>query len=120
MDTYADVARFAALHGVTVGKRGRLLTLDWQRQRSFVVQHRPSDRTELGRFHADRDVIAVATAAQKSGSLRSWTIAGVHPVVTDPPPSKWSTLSYGFALKEDRNAEEELQAGGDRRQAAAG
>ena len=30
----------------------------------------------------------------------------------DPPPLKWSTLSYGFALKEDRNAEEELQAGG--------
>src|SRR5690349_12478352 len=22
----------------------------------------------------------------------------------DPPPLKWSTLSYGFALKEDRNA----------------
>ena len=38
----------------------------------------------------------------------------------DPPPLKWSTLSYGFALKEDRNAEEELQAGGDRHQAAAG
>jgi hypothetical protein len=38
----------------------------------------------------------------------------------DPPPLKWSTLSYGFALKEDRNAEEELQAGGDRREAAAG
>jgi hypothetical protein len=38
----------------------------------------------------------------------------------DPPPLKWSTLSYGFALKEDRNAEEELQAGRDRRQAAAG
>jgi hypothetical protein len=40
--------------------------------------------------------------------------------VHDPPPLKWPTLSYGFALKEDRNAEEELQAGGDRRQAAAG
>jgi hypothetical protein len=39
---------------------------------------------------------------------------------SDPPPLKWSTLSYGFAHKEDRNAEEELQAGGDRRQAAAG
>src|SRR5690348_16044342 len=32
----------------------------------------------------------------------------------DPPPLKWSTLSYGFALKEDRNADEELQAGGVR------
>ena len=38
----------------------------------------------------------------------------------DPPPLKWSTLSYGFARKEDRNAEEELQAGRDRRQAAPG
>jgi hypothetical protein len=38
----------------------------------------------------------------------------------DPPPLKWSTLSYGFAVKEDRNAEEELQAGRDRGQAAAG
>ena len=38
----------------------------------------------------------------------------------DPPPAKWSTLSYGFAVKEDRNAEEELQAGRDCRQAAAG
>ena len=27
----------------------------------------------------------------------------------DPPPLKWSTLSYGFARKEDRNAKEELQ-----------
>jgi hypothetical protein len=27
---------------------------------------------------------------------------------------KWSTLSYGFARKEDRNAKEELQAGRDR------
>src|ERR1051325_8893124 len=38
----------------------------------------------------------------------------------DPPPLKWSILSYGFARKEDRNAEEELQAGRDRRQAAPG
>jgi hypothetical protein len=38
----------------------------------------------------------------------------------DRPPLKWSTQSYGFALKEDRDAEEELQAGRDRRQAAAG
>ncbi len=37
----------------------------------------------------------------------------------DPPPLKWSTLSYGLA-KEDRDAEEELQARRDRRQAAAG
>jgi hypothetical protein len=33
---------------------------------------------------------------------------------------KWSTPSYGFAPEEDRDAEEELQAGGDRRQTAAG
>src|ERR1043166_7306780 len=33
----------------------------------------------------------------------------------DPPPLKWSTLSYVFAGKEDRNAEEALQAGRDRR-----
>jgi hypothetical protein len=38
----------------------------------------------------------------------------------DPPPLKWSTLSYGFAHKEDCDAKEELQAGRDRRQAAAG
>ena len=38
----------------------------------------------------------------------------------DPPPLKWSALSYGFCSKEDRDAEEELQAGRDRRQAAAG
>jgi transposase len=37
----------------------------------------------------------------------------------DPPPPKWSTLSYGLA-KEDRDAEEELQAGRDRHQTAAG
>src|ERR1043166_6566771 len=30
---------------------------------------------------------------------------------SDPPPLKWSTLSYVFARNEDRNAEEELQAG---------
>src|ERR1043166_5433627 len=39
---------------------------------------------------------------------------------TDPPPLKWSSLSYVFAGKEDRNAKEDLQAGGDRCQAAAG
>ena len=39
--------------------------------------------------------------------------------LAEPPPPKWSTLSYGLA-KEDRDAEEELQAGRDRRQAAAG
>src|ERR1044071_4885753 len=38
----------------------------------------------------------------------------------DPPPVKWSSLSYVFAGKEDRNAKEDLQAGGDRCQAAAG
>jgi len=38
----------------------------------------------------------------------------------DRPPLKWSTLSYGFALEEDRNAEEDVQAGRDCRQAAAG
>src|SRR5512135_1742919 len=38
----------------------------------------------------------------------------------DPPPLKWSALKYGFANpKEDHNAEEEAQAGRDRRQAAA-
>jgi hypothetical protein len=30
---------------------------------------------------------------------------------TDSPPLKWSSLSYGFALKEDRDAKEDLQAG---------
>jgi hypothetical protein len=39
---------------------------------------------------------------------------------SDPPPLKWSTLSYGFGLKEGRDAEEELQAGRDRRQVASG
>jgi hypothetical protein len=34
--------------------------------------------------------------------------------------AKWSTLSYSFGWKEDRDAEEALQAGRDRRQAAAG
>jgi len=33
---------------------------------------------------------------------------------------KWSSLSYGFCSKEDRDAEEDLQAGRDRREAAAG
>jgi hypothetical protein len=37
----------------------------------------------------------------------------------DRPPLKWSTLSYGF-LEEDRDAEEDLQAGRDCRQAAPG
>ena len=36
---------------------------------------------------------------------------------TDPPPLKLSSLSYGFALKEDHDAKEELQAGRDCRQA---
>jgi len=61
------------------------------------------------------------------GKCESWCLMKgdnnrvlVDPVDPDPPPLKWSTLSYGFALKEDRNAEEELQAGGDRREAAAG
>src|SRR5262249_10599033 len=39
---------------------------------------------------------------------------------SDPPPVKWSTLSYGFAHKGGCNAEEELQAGGDWREAAPG
>jgi hypothetical protein len=38
----------------------------------------------------------------------------------DRPPSKWSTVSYVFALEEDCDAEEDLQAGRDRRQVAAG
>jgi hypothetical protein len=44
----------------------------------------------------------------------------VYDLVIDPPPAKWSGLSYGFCSKEDRDAEESLQAGGDRREAAAG
>jgi hypothetical protein len=32
----------------------------------------------------------------------------------DRPPLKWSNLSNGFALEEDRDTEEELQAGRDR------
>lgn len=52
--------------------------------------------------------------------LRSlWSADGGFTAI-DPPPLKWSTLSYGFAHKEDQNAKEELQAGRDRRQAAAG
>jgi PAS domain S-box-containing protein len=38
----------------------------------------------------------------------------------DPPPAKWSTLSYGFCSKEDRDAKEAVQAGRDCREAAAG
>ena len=41
-------------------------------------------------------------------------------VVVDRPPLKWSALSYGFGSKEDRDAEENLQAGRDRREAAPG
>jgi hypothetical protein len=38
---------------------------------------------------------------------------------SNPPPLLVGTVSYGLA-KEDRNGEEELQAGRDCRQAAAG
>src|SRR4051794_1017490 len=47
-------------------------------------------------------------------------VAGGGATGADRPPLKWSTLSYGFCFKEDRNAEKELQAGRDRRQVAAG
>ena len=40
--------------------------------------------------------------------------------VLDPPPSKWSALKYGNVPEEDHDAEEETQAGRDRRQVAAG
>src|SRR5947209_4067240 len=36
-----------------------------------------------------------------------------HP---DPPPLKWSALEYGFRPEEDRDGEEETQAGRDCRQ----
>jgi hypothetical protein len=39
---------------------------------------------------------------------------------SEPPSLKWSDLKYVFCIKEDRYAEEEVQAGGDRRQAKAG
>src|SRR3954447_6807579 len=32
---------------------------------------------------------------------------------SDPPPLKWSALSYGFRAEEDHDAEEETQARGD-------
>src|SRR4051812_46552699 len=39
---------------------------------------------------------------------------------TDAPPLEWSALRYGFRAKEDRDAEEETQARGDRFEAAPG
>jgi adenylate cyclase len=48
----------------------------------------------------------------------SRVIEGIKEI--DRPPAKWSTQSYGFGLKEDRDAEEELQARRGCRQAAAG
>src|SRR5215471_6116508 len=50
----------------------------------------------------------------------NWPLATRFATGSDPPPVKWSTLSYGFAHKDDCNAEEELQAGGDCREAAPG
>ena len=38
----------------------------------------------------------------------------------DPPPLNWSDSKYGFLPEEDCNAEEETQAGRDRRQATSG
>jgi hypothetical protein len=38
----------------------------------------------------------------------------------EPPPLKWSILRYGFGPEEDRDATQEAQARGDRRQAAPG
>jgi hypothetical protein len=38
----------------------------------------------------------------------------------DRPPQKWSTLSYGFCSRGGPDAEEDLQAGRDCRQAASG
>jgi hypothetical protein len=57
----------------------------------------------------DRAVVAYQGFSMVSG----W-------IGNDPPPSKWSTLSYGFCSRGGRDAEEELQAGRDCRQAAAG
>src|SRR4051812_35356310 len=45
--------------------------------------------------------------------------AGAAPMrSSDPPPLKWSALSYGFRAEEDHDAEEETQARGDRCEAA--
>jgi carbon-monoxide dehydrogenase large subunit len=64
--------------------------------------------------HGFDEVIEAELGLERDGSIRALKAE------VDPPPLKWSTLSYVFAHKEDRNAEEELQAGRDCRQAAAG
>src|SRR4051812_25982519 len=87
-----------------------------------------------GRFHLRSSGGPVGRSATliahsiKSMFLAGWTAgplartfgSAVTLASRDPPPVKWSTLSYGFCSKEDRDAEKELQAGGDRRQAAPG
>ena len=71
-----------------------------------------------------RERVTFAAAAKERNVMRAGAIltgsVALSMPTCDLPPLKWPTVSYGFALKEDCNAEEELQAGRDRRQAAAG
>jgi hypothetical protein len=52
--------------------------------------------------------------------LENYFLPGDLEAQIDRPPLKWSTVSYVFCSKEGRDAEEDLQAGRDRREAAAG
>jgi DNA-binding Lrp family transcriptional regulator len=64
--------------------------------------------------------LAPSSAHERLKRLRQEGILrGFHADV-DRPPLKWSTVSYVFCSKEGRDAEEDLQAGRDRREAAAG
>src|SRR3954471_9984635 len=57
---------------------------------------------------------------QSTSCQRSATHSPRRHPDTDPPPSKWPALRYGFRAKEDHDAEEETQARGDRCEAAPG
>ena len=82
-----------------------------------VVQEKSQDLLDLQACHRVRSRL-VARRTATINQIRAFLIE--QGIAIDPPPLKWSTLRYVFAIKEDRDAEEELQAGRDCRQAAAG
>ena len=63
--------------------------------------------------HVDADEDQPALAQRRADRPADLQIA-------DPPPLKWSTLMYVTGIEEDRYAEEALQAGRDRHEAAPG
>jgi hypothetical protein len=74
-------------------------------------------------MHAHLDVLHALTLNDLQWAQLGNVLETLMKILTyefEPPPLKWSTVSYVFCSKEDRDAKEAVQAGRDCREAAAG